>query len=347
MNIQEHIKSFTLLGLFFAGVVNDVHSSDKNINEFKETINKAEILNPWFTKANIHFSILHWSKMLTEKNISNWLSRYDFKTTNKPHKVGVIMAGNIPMVGFHDMLSVLISGNIFIGKLSSKDDLLLKATSEFLIKINNKYKKKILWEENKLTEIDAIIATGSDNTARYFEYYFGRYPNIIRKNRNSIAILSGDETVEEMTLLADDIFLYFGLGCRNVSKIYMPENYEIARFFKPLEKWDHVTNHNKYMNNYEYNRTILLMNSEPYHDNGFLILKQNDAIASPIAIMFYEYYKNLEELKEKINFDKGKIQCIVGNEKGGNNTIPFGTSQRPELWEYADNIDTLTFLNTL
>lgn len=350
MTTHGHISCFSKLGKFFAEIAGFPATGnfiENEITAFRKIIQETEINNPWFTEKNIYFSLKHWAEMLKEENLAHWVNNYDQSGFGKLKKIGVIMAGNIPMVGFHDMLAVLISGNIFIGKLSSRDDLLLKAISETLIRWDNGYQKLIFFEDNKLAGIDAVIATGSNNTARYFEYYFGRYPRIIRKNRNSTAILTGNETPGEIALLSDDIFLYFGLGCRNVSKIFFPENYLFENFFQPLEHWKHIAGHNKYMNNYEYNRTIYLMNNEKHLDNGFLLLKEDQSVSSPIAVMFYEYYRNLDKLKERINFDLEKIQCVVSNMPDNKNYIKFGASQLPELWDYADNIDTLEFLTGL
>lgn len=351
MNIQEHIRCFTALGNFFSLVTGEIKNNETANNTklltFLKQIENTELFNPWFTRENIIFSLRNWAAVLTEINLLKWIEKQDSGSFNKLKRVGVVMAGNIPMVGFHDMLSVLVTGNIFIGKLSSKDDFLLKAVSDFLIHLNPEYEKRIVWEEKKLTGIDAVIATGSDNTSRYFEYYFGKYPNIIRKNRNSVAILSGKETADDFRALAEDIFVYFGLGCRNVSKLFVPEGYDFTLFFQSVEHWNYLANHNKYANNYEYNRAIYLVNLVPHLDNGFLLVKEQDSISSPISVMFYEYYKDFEILKERINFDIDKIQCVVGASDSINGMVGFGKSQHPQLWDYADNIDTIEFIISL
>lgn len=351
MTTQEHIECFSSLGKLFSNVEECKDGVWQNQTDalqlFCSQIVVAQDMNPWFTRENILFALRSWGKILTKTNLLKWVERYDLKTFNKKKKIGVVMAGNIPMVGFHDMLSVLITGNIFIGKLSSKDDQLLKAVSNYLIYLNPEYNDLIIWEDKKLTGIDAIIATGSDNTSKYFEYYFGKYPHIIRKNRNSVAIITGKETAEDFKALAEDIFVYFGLGCRNISKLFVPEGYDFGFFFRSIEHWNHLANHNKYANNHEYNRAVYLVNMVPHLDNGFLLLREQRTISSPIAVMFYEYYKDFENIKERINFDIDKIQCVAGTSKIIEKQIGFGESQHPQLYDYADNTDTIEFLLSL
>jgi hypothetical protein len=249
------------------------------------------------------------------------------------------MAGNIPLVGFHDYLSVLISGNSVIAKTSSKDAELIVHLSEILCSINPAFSKKIRFTEGILSDFDAVIATGSDNSSRYFEYYFGKYPHIIRKNRNSIAIIDGEETNQELENLGTDIFSYFGLGCRNISKVYLPEGYDVHTMIKNWTRYSDVILHSKYANNYDYNMAVYLVNKEKFLDTGYMLLKESAEISSPVSVLFYEFYKSEESLALKINSLNDKIQCITGRKY-----IPFGKSQFPRLWDYADNIDTLDFL---
>ena len=230
-----------------------------------------------------------------------------------------------------------------LAKLSSNDKQLLPFLAQYLISIEPEFKNLIEFTEGRLTNFDAVIATGSDNTARYFEYYFSKYPNIIRKNRNSVAVLTGDETKEEMELLADDIFRYFGLGCRNVSKIFFPEKYDFDKFFNGMFSWKHVINNHKYINNYDYNKAVYLMSNIKLLDNEYLLLKEDTGYSSPISVTFYETYANLEDVKKKLEEEADKIQAIVSN-IGIDNEIPFGTAQNPELWDYADGVDTVDFL---
>ena len=247
-------------------------------------------------------------------------------------------AGNIPFVGFHDFLCMLISGNNYIGKNASDDTLLLPWIAEELIKIEPKFKERISFVE-KLKDMDAVIATGSNNTARYFEYYFSKYPHIIRKNRNAVAVLTGDEPKEELNLLGEDIFRYFGLGCRNVSKLYVPRGYNFNGFFEAMFSYSQVMQHNKYMNNYDYNRAVFLMRQIPFLENNFLIIREDASIPSPISVVHYEFYDEAEKLKENLAEHKEQIQCIVGRDY-----IPFGQGQSPALWDYADGVDTMAFL---
>jgi len=270
------------------------------------------------------------------------VSTYTIPDT-KPKTIAIIMAGNIPLVGFHDFLSVLLTGNKVLAKLSSNDKQLLPFLAEYLISVEPEFKNLIEFTEGRLTSFDAVIATGSNNTARYFDYYFSKYPNIIRKNRNSVAVLTGDETKEEMELLADDIFRYFGLGCRNVSKIYFPEKYDFDKFFNGMFSWKHVINNHKYINNYDYNKAVYLMSDIKLLDNEYLLLKQDTGYSSPISVTFYETYANLEDVKNKLEAEADKIQAIVSN-TGIDNEIAFGKAQNPELWDYADGVDTVDFL---
>jgi len=313
-------------------------------------IEETGYFNPWFTKQNILFSISEIARVLTEENLIKWLSPYpnhELEPEN-PQKIGVILAGNLPMVGFHDFLSVLITGHRFTGKLSSKDDKLLPLLGNLLSDYcNGGFRGIIEFEESRIKDIDAIIATGSDNTYRYFEYYFGKYPHIFRKNRNGVAVIKGTETVNQLTDLAKDIFMYFGLGCRNVSKLFVPEHYQFNLFFEAIEKYKFLTEHNKYMNNYTYYRSVYLLNRIPYLDNGFLILKQDKGYHSPIACLFYEFYDSPDTLADKLIQDNNLIQCIVGEKLPGVKTIPPGRSQHPELWDFADHIDTIDFLINL
>jgi hypothetical protein len=267
---------------------------------------------------------------------------------NHPKKVAVVMAGNIPLVGFYDFMCVLISGNIFIGKLSSQDKFLLPAIAKELTNIEPSVSKYIVFTEERLPAFVAVIATGSNNSSRYFEYYFGKYPHIIRKNRNSIAILNGKESKEDIDFLADDIFLYFGLGCRNVTKIFVPEGYDFTMLKKALRKYkDCLSMHSKYMNNYDYNKSIFLINQIPHTDLGFCLLKEDVSIASPISVLNYEYYINISDVINSISINRDNIQCLVAGKTYTNYTVPFGKSQQPELFDYADGVDTMEFLISL
>lgn len=256
------------------------------------------------------------------------------------------MAGNIPLVGFHDFLSVLISGHHVIVKQSSNDKQLLPYLAKYLEHVAPDFKGRITFTEDKLTDFDAVIATGSNNTARYFEHYFKGKPSIIRKNRNSVAVLTGEETEAELKALSEDIFRYYGLGCRNVSKLFVPKDYSFDGFFKGLYEWHPIINQHKYANNYDYNKAVYLMSEFDLLENGFLMIKEDQSFGSPIATIFYEYFSDFEDLKLKLSDNAENIQCIVS--KGvTEDSVAFGQTQHPQLWDYADNVDTIAFLTKI
>lgn len=348
MELEQRIDAFVKLGSYFkklASSETDLQHPDNQkdcIEDATKTLHNAEAHNGWFTPENIKFAFKSWSEALTEENINRWVSKYNI-TTPSPKTVAIIMAGNIPLVGFHDFLSVLISGHHVLVKMSSNDKILLPFVANHLIEINPEFKDRIQFSDERLENFDAVIATGSNNTSRYFDYYFGKYPNIIRKNRNSVAVLTGNETKEDLELLVDDIFLHFGLGCRNVSKIFIPEDYNFDMFFQAAFNWKEMIYNNKYMNNYDYNKAVYLMSNIPLLDNEFLLLKEDQGYSSPIAVLFYERYASLENLENELAAQIDNIQCIVSN-SGIENEIPFGETQKPQLWDYADNVDTLEFL---
>ncbi len=348
--LQNEIKEcFIKLGQFLSQFKNNsviqndtVKNNDLFLDRMVNLIQQSQSYNGWFTEENVYFSLESWSKALTEENLSKWLENYDFSKV-QPKNVGLILAGNIPLVGFHDLLSVLISGHNAIVKLSSNDQQLIKFMVDYLVALDNRFATKVTFVEGKLENFDAVIATGSNNTARYFEYYFNSKPNIIRKNRNSVAILTGNETKEELIALSEDIFRYFGLGCRNVSKLFIPKEYDFILFFEAMFTQGDVIHYEKYANNYDYNKAVFLMSNFKLLDNEFLLLKEDEGYASPIGSLFYEKYDSLDELHARLKNDEEKIQCIVSKELKSHH-IPFGKTQKPELWDYADNVDTLLFL---
>jgi hypothetical protein len=308
-----------------------------------KVIERASYKNPWFTLDDVRLSINGLIQYLEENKITSWLKKYDFSQVQSK-KIGVVMAGNIPMVGIHDMICVLISGNKLIAKLSSQDDVLIKFIVDELIKIEPEFKSYIEYID-LLKGMDAVIATGSDNTARYFDFYFSKYPNIIRKNRTSIAVLDGNENPDELNNLGHDLFSYFGLGCRNVSKLFLPKGYDIKKLIPHLDHYEYLGNHSKYSNNYYYNKSIFLVNLTEHLDNGFALFQQNEKLASPISVIFYEYYDDVKALKNRLLPIQNKIQCVVSNLDDIENRVPFGKAQMPEIWDYADNIDTMDFLS--
>ncbi len=343
MNGQHKtIIAFAKLGEYLNEFCNSESVNSSWHSLLDQAITSAGHHNGWFTRENILFALKEWSAHLTEEKLSNWLSNYDL-TQNKLKTVAIILAGNIPLVGFHDFLSVLITGNKVLCKLSSNDQIMLPFLAKFLIDCEPSLKEKINFTKNKLENFDAVVATGSNNTARYFEHYFGKKPNIIRRNRNSAAILSGNETAEQLTDLGEDIFRYYGLGCRSVSKLFVPEDYDFDIFFKAIYNFNPIINQHKYANNYDYNKAVYLMSEFQILENGFLILKEDESYASPIASLFYETYSSIETLRERLRVDNDKIQCLVAD-GFDSQEVPFGTTQRPILSDYADGIDTVDFL---
>ena len=351
--LQIEIKSsFVELGNFLRQFSEEgnvkaasVLQNDLFFDDFVSLIVLSQSYNGWFTPEQVKFSVQSWAKALTEDNLNQWLSNYDFSKI-EPKKVGLVLAGNIPLVGFHDFLSVLISGHDVLVKTSSNDQYLLKFLAKYLIAIQPELNSKITFVEGKLEGFDAVIATGSNNTARYFEYYFKDKPSIIRKNRNSVALLTGEESREQLEALGEDIFRYFGLGCRNVSKLFVPKNYSFDAFFEAIFKYKEVIEYEKYANNYDYNKAVFLMSNFKLLDNGFLTIKEDNGYSSPISSTFYEFYENIDEVIKRLQDDEDKIQCIVSNNLISN-SIPFGQTQSPELWDYADNVDTISFLLTI
>ncbi len=348
MNLDKRKKAFVTLGSF----IRQFLAADKPINCNKVFYSKLEAQviqavnhNGWFTKENVLFALKSWADVLTEKNVEKWVAAYDFSKV-KIKTVGIVTAGNIPLVGFHDFLSVLLAGHNLVIKQSSSDQKLLPVLADYLKCIEPEFKNHIAFIDERLKNFDAVIATGSNNTARYFEYYFQKYPSIIRKNRNAVAVLTGAETKTELEALGDDVFRYFGLGCRSVSKIFVPKNYDFDKLFRGVFQQQDILSYRKYKNNYDYNKTVYLMSQIPLLENGFLLLKEDATYASPIATLFYEYYDSPNALNKILEQDKEEIQCIVSTAKS-KNRIPFGQTQQPQLWDYADGVDTLKFLLSL
>ena len=347
MNLNDRIELVSELGQFFKKYLdtNYDNTNDDNLIAFEKTIQQGKLNNPWFTDQNMKVNLSYWAEKLNKYDLTQWMNNYD--TMNVSSKsVAIIMAGNIPLVGFHDFLSVFLCGHNSIIKLSSNDKHILPFLTNLMISINNELSKKIIYIEGKLQGYDAVIATGSNNTSRYFEYYFKNKKSIIRKNRNSIAVLDGSENEDDLSLLGDDIFTYFGLGCRSISKLYVPENYCFDLFFNSIFKWNDLINSHKYANNYDYNKAIYLMSGYKFLDNGFFIVKEGSELHSPISTINYEFYNDISTLKQKIKDDEKDIQCIVSNTEI-ENKINFGETQKPSLSQYADNIDVVEFLLTI
>jgi hypothetical protein len=335
MALENRIDAFHELGNYLRAI-----SPAEKEALLSQTANE----NPWFNGENTILALTGISKFLDRHTLGEWLDPYSFKSPSK--KVGVAMAGNIPLVGFHDLMCVLLSGHHLIAKLSSNDSVLMKFIRDLLINIDPSFKSTIFFEE-RLNGVDAVIATGSDNTSRYFEYYFRNIPHIIRKNRTSCAVILGEESADEFSTLGKDVFSYFGLGCRNVSKIYVPEKFEFPRMLKSWESFQPIINHHKYANNYDYQKSILLINQIHFYDSGFVLLTQNENLVSPISTVYYEFYKDQNDLNAKLEMQKEKIQCTVSAKGWFKGSVPFGEAQFPSVSDYADGVDTMSFLQAI
>ncbi|WP_445382263.1 acyl-CoA reductase [Robiginitalea sp. IMCC43444] len=309
---------------------------------FDEVLLRATAENAWFTEAEILFALHSWAGNLREETLSDWLGRYTLPAQN-PLTVALIMAGNIPLVGFHDFLSVLVCRHKALVKCSAKDQRLLPFLAQKLMEYDPDLEGCMEFTTGQLDNFDAVIATGSNNTSRYFEYYFADKPHIIRKNRNSVAVLNGKETQADLSGLASDVFRYFGMGCRSVSKLYVPGNYDFSDLFKAFYEFRDVINHHKYANNYDYNKAVYLMSGSQMLDNDFLLLKEDTGFGSPIGTLFYEHYESEEALKHLLEQNNESIQCLVGDMVIPG-AIPFGKAQKPDLSDYADGVDTVEFL---
>lgn len=333
--LEERVKAFVHLGKWFGS---------QNEAEFDALCQMAANQNNWFTKDSIRKSFQAWADSLSAEKINHWVQPYTFKSSGK--KVGLVLAGNIPLVGLHDVLSVIISGNIACIKYSSQDTILMKTVLNALVNIEPKIKSQIQ-EVERLNDADAVIATGSDNSARYFKHYFGNHPHVIRQNRVSVGIINGEENIEDFQALGEDIFTYFSLGCRNVAKVFIPKGFELPKLIGSMDKFSPALDHHKYRNNYDYNKSIYLVNREPHLDSGFFMMRESKDLVSPISVLFYETYESEAELSLKLSAEQDKIQCIVSKEGWYEGSLPFGSAQCPELWDYADGVDTLEFLSQI
>ncbi len=336
IRLQDRINALKAVG----SILSNLRQSER-----EEIYRRAKAENAWFTEVSINQALLGVQRYLDEEKLRRWTqSLPEIPATTK--KIGVVMAGNIPLVGFHDFLTVLVSGHTLWAKLSTKDTFLLKYVADLLTEIEPRFQQYIVWVD-KLKEADAIIATGSDNASRYFEYYFSSYPHIIRKNRTGVGVLRGGETKEALQQLGIDVFQYFGLGCRNVSKLWVPLGYDFVPLIEAWEVHQDVLLHHKYHNNYDYNKSIHLVNGDPFLDTGFAMLKESESLVSPISMVFYESYASEADLAERLAVQQEKIQCAVSEDGWLTDSISFGQAQQPELWDYADGINTLDFVNGL
>ncbi|MCH8545392.1 MAG: acyl-CoA reductase [Cryomorphaceae bacterium] len=336
--MTKKTEGLLALGRAFHEIINgDSFTVNESLQtKLSEVSQHAMPINPWYTPDNVTYAMKQWAELLNEDAVNAWLAAYP--PIDKAKRIGLITAGNIPLVGLHDIISVWAAGHVALIKSATEDPL----TPVIVDLLNYIAKEERFVSHNHLLKgADAYIATGSDNSARYFDYYFGKYPHIIRKNRHSVAILRGDESSDELRGLASDIFRYFGLGCRSVSKIFIPAGYDFQPLFKAMVDFQHVIEHNRYANNYDYYRTIYLMNKQPIWDNGFIVFKEDEGLSSPVAVLFYSTYENETELQRHIESMGDKLQCVVGK-----NNLDFGSTQQPSLTDYADGVDTMRFLTS-
>jgi len=330
MNLQARIKGFVTLGQ---------QLSDTNNTQLIEAKSAAYQQNAWFLPEFIDQAIQQIrEQFLQQKALEEWTAAYPSLSDNPTHlKVGIVMAGNIPLVGFHDLLSTLIAGHTAVVKRSSKDQVLMDFIIASLIEINPAFETQILVQE-QLKNCDAYIATGGNTAGNYFEYYFGKFPHIIRKNKTSIAILDGTETLAELASLADDCMLYYGMGCRNVTQIWVPEGYDFIPFLNALKKYNYLQDQHKYKHNYDYQLALMMMGKKSYMDSGGVLMSENPSPFAAISQIHYQQYP----LGSIPTFNLDEIQCVVGKTQ-----LPFGSLQKPLLDQYADGVDSLAFLSSL
>jgi len=346
MNLEKRIAVFASLGKAMRSRV------EQRDDSYETLCRQAYLKNNWFTKESIDSAMMAWSNVLTGEQITGWLKEYHIPGTFTGKKIGVINAGNIPLVGLHDFIAVLVSGHYYLGKNASEDNLLLPYIASLLAETSPDFQNQFQFID-RLTQFDAVIATGSNNSSRYFESYFSKVPHIIRKNRNGIALLDGNESKEDFEKLGTDIFQYFGLGCRNVSKLYVPQEYNFNSFFEAMYSFSEIMQHNKYMNNFDYNNAMLLMKQIPFLQNGFLIIREEERISSPISVVHYEKYSDIEQLAEILDKAEEQVQCVITKRELNlksllkDRVVDFGKAQFPALNDYADGVDTIEFLNTL
>lgn len=342
--VNDKVLAFNKLTNVVKAEINDVEVDFLPARRaFDEACDAASVNNVWFTPANVSNAIDSICAMLSQSDIVAFMSHYD-NVDVKPKTVGVIMAGNIPLVGFHDFFCVLMAGHRFLGKLSHNDPYLLPALANLLCAIEPRFADFVTFTDKTISGFDAVIATGNDNTSRYFDYYFSKYPNIIRRNRNSVAVLRGNESKESLSRLADDVFLYFGLGCRSVSFLLVPKDYDFTDLFEAFSKYEHLATHARYFNNYEYNKAVSLVNNVSHYDNGFLIVRESEALSSPVATLHFKRYDDLSDAMSFLQNNEDRIQCVVSEKSFIEKSFDFGAAQTPSLLDYADGIDTMSFL---
>ncbi|MDY0085450.1 MAG: acyl-CoA reductase [Bacteroidales bacterium] len=343
--LDQRINALSQLGHQLNNLMEGYYKPQHAAVLTEEVMQQAMRANPWFTEENIHLMLRSVVAMLKPDELTKIAKQYAIPETNNQAKtLAVIMAGNVPLVGFQDFVHVLLCGHSFLGKLSHQDRFLLPAIAKMLIDIEPGFESFISFTDQRISDFDAVIATGSDNSGRYFDYYFGKYPHVIRRNRHGVAILNGNESDEALHQLGLDIFSYFGLGCRNVSTLFVPKDYNFERLLQSFEAYSKVADHTKYFNNYEYYKAIFLVNGVQHYDSGFVLLKAAEDFGSPVAVLHYQQYEDEGILNEVIALNKDKIQCTVSDKAWYSNSYPFGKAQFPALTDYADGIDTIAFL---
>ncbi len=332
MILQERIELLCRLGQY-------INSNDQEWLAVKE---RAYNQNQWFVPEFIESATSNIAQHFLQKTLlENWAAQYHIPAAPiNPLQIGIVMAGNIPLVGFHDLLCVLVSGHYAVVKLSSKDEVLMKHLVKKMYEWDVRVQNWISFAD-RLNGLDAYIATGSNNSSRYFDYYFGKYPNIIRRNRTSVAVLDGTESPETLSLLADDVLQYFGLGCRNVTQVYVPQDYDFIPLLTALKKYPEFIDYHKYKHNFDYHLALLIMGGKYYMNNDTVILTENNSPFSPVSQLHYSFYTDRDQLLNQLKKDES-IQCIVGS-----GLVAFGAAQQPQLTDYADGVDTMDFLNGL
>ncbi|MBK9290264.1 MAG: acyl-CoA reductase [Bacteroidetes bacterium] len=348
MELEARVAAFAQLGGQLQDFLHNCEASGKlpteKYAELANAMTQAYQSNNWFTIDNQMLALKGIARMLQVDELMAWAAAYVQQQPAAARTVAVIMAGNIPAVGFHDFLSVLMSGHRFLGKLSTDDRQLLPALARMLCETEPRFTNHIVFTDGQIRHYDAVIATGSDNTSRYFDYYFSHVPHIIRRNRNSLGIVRGSETTASLSGLADDIFSYFGLGCRSVSHLLLPEAYQPELLFEAFEPWRHLRDHHKYFNNYEYHKAICLINKLPHHDNGFVLLIPDEKLSGGVSVVHYSHYKHKDDIDNLIAANRDKIQCVVSEGGWYEGSFAFGQAQLPSVWDYADGTDTMQFL---
>ncbi|GAA3960529.1 acyl-CoA reductase [Hymenobacter antarcticus] len=336
MTHSERLAAFVALGQRLATLLPD---------ELATLAARARNQNAWFDAPSVTAAVAGIAHLLAEEPLRRWAARYPPEPT-AVRQIGVVMAGNIPLVGFHDLLCVLLSGHVLLAKPSADDTVLMAWVMEELTRLEPRFAEfiKVI---PRLNAADAFIATGSDNTARYFEFYFGKKPNLIRRNRTSVGVLTGQETSAELARLGPDIFQYYGLGCRNVSKLFVPTDYDFVPLLDALHSYEGVLHHHKYNNNYDYNKSILLVNRVPHYDTGFLLLTRAPGLVSPISVLHYAEYASEIDLVDQLTDVAAQTQCVVSAEGRFAGSLPFGQAQSPGVSDYADRVDTMEFLARL